>query len=85
MYCKVSHDYGSMLYTYIMLQNQCDHDNIILWPLANRYVNDKFKNIHCLFSQYVDNFMLNTLLHGALQLILRVMLSLRGVEKMGPC
>ena len=69
MYCKVSHDYRSMLNTYIMLENQCDYDNIIFWPLALFYINDHFKNIHCLISQNV-NFRINTLLHGALQMSL---------------
>ena len=64
MYCKVSHDYRFMLYTYIMLWNQCDHDNIIRWPLANPYINDHLKNIHRLFSQNV-NSRLNTLLHNS--------------------
>ena len=68
IYCKVSHGYRSILYSYIILQNQCDHDNIILWPLANPYINAHLKDIHRLFSQNV-NFTLNTLLHGALQLV----------------
>ena len=51
----------------IVLRNQCDYDNIIHRPLANPYINDHFYNIHCLFSQN-DNFRLNTLLHGGLQL-----------------
>ena len=63
----MSHDYISMLNTWIKLGNQCDHDYFVVWPLANLYINDQSKNIHCLFSQNV-NFRLNTLLHGALQL-----------------
>ena len=51
MHSKVSHDYRSLLYAYIVLQNQCDNDYIILWPLADPYINDHFKIIHCLFSQ----------------------------------
>ena len=51
-----------------MPPKQCEHDNIIIWPLANPYINDQFKNIHSLFSQNVD-FRFNTLLHGALQMV----------------
>ena len=35
MYFKVSHDYRFILYTYIILCNQCDHDYIILFQPAN--------------------------------------------------
>ena len=51
----------------MMLQNQCDHNRSIIWPLANPDINDKFKNIQCLFSKNA-HFRPNTLLHGALQL-----------------
>ena len=57
-----------MFYTLSMLRNQYYHDNIIVWPFANPYINDQFQNTRCLFSQNVD-FRLNTLLHGALQLL----------------
>ena len=40
-----------MLYTYLMLRKQWDHDNIILWQLSNPNINDQFKNIDCLFSK----------------------------------
>ena len=57
-----------MLYAYIVLRNQCDHENISHLLLANPYINDHSKNTHCLFSQN-DYFRLNTLLHGSLQLL----------------
>ena len=46
-----------------MLPNQCDHNDFILWPLANLYMNDQFRNMQCPFSQKV-NFRLNIMLHG---------------------
>ena len=61
MYCKVSHDYISILYTKRMLHKQCNHNDFIVWPPANPYMNDQFKNIQGLFSQNVY-FRLNTLL-----------------------
>ena len=52
----------------MILRNQCYHDNfIILWPLANPYIHYRLKNIQ-FFSQNA-NFRLNTMLHGAIQLI----------------
>ena len=59
-----------MLYTYIILRNQHDHPYFILWLLANFYMNDQCKNIQWPFSQNTD-FRLNTLLHGALQLVVQ--------------
>ena len=52
----------------MMLGNQCDHNNSIIWPLTDPYMNDKFINIQCLFSQNL-NLRLNTMLHGALHVI----------------
>ena len=63
--CKVSNEYRSVLYTLIILRNQCEHNGFIRWPLANPYINDQLKNSHCLFSQNA-NFILNTILHGTL-------------------
>ena len=57
-----------MLYTPRILQNPCHHNNIILWPLAKSYINDQYKNIQCCIARNHD-FGLNTLLHGALQLL----------------
>ena len=49
-----------------MLRNQCDHNYIVVWPLANPYINYQCNNIQCPLSQNV-NFRLNTSLHGALR------------------
>ena len=60
----------SLLYTWAILIYQWDHNYFILWLLADPYIKiyDKSKITQCLVSQNV-NFRLNTLLHGALQLI----------------
>ena len=55
----------------MMLQNQCDHKRSIIWPLANPYINDQFKNLQCLFTQNPD-FRLNTMLYGVLQLLIGI-------------
>ena len=37
------------LYTYIMIRNQCDQNNFILWPLANHNINNQLKNNSWIF------------------------------------
>ena len=70
-FCKVSHDYRSMIYNWIKPENLCNHNNFVVWPLVNPYINDQCKNIQCPLTQNA-NFRLKKLLHGALQLLLYI-------------
>ena len=58
-----------------MLGNQCYHNNFIVWPLANPYINNQYEYMLCQFTQNVD-FRLNTMLHGALHMLKLLMLKL---------
>ena len=79
MYGKVSSINLSMLYTWVILKYQCDHNYLILWLLANPYtcIYDQSKKNQGPVSQNV-NFRLNTLLHEALQLYLLILFRRRN-------
>ena len=70
----------SMSNTKFILEYKYDHNYFFVWLLANPYINDQSKNIKCLVSQNV-NFRLNTLLHGALQLPCKRLLT-SGIDAM---
>ena len=66
-----------------MQRSQCDHNNLILWPIANPYINDQLKSIQCLFPKNV-NFTLNTLLLGALHMFCQKII-FKGVREFLVC
>ena len=65
-----------MLYMLTKLRKQSDFNYIVVWRLAIPYINDQCKIIQWTFSQNVS-FRLNTLLYGALQLLVRYYLSMK--------